>query len=215
MVKLVLQDVEHFSSETERTMAGRAQALPESSWKSFEIGKRFFHRHIQTFDAPRHSLHRRAVMRAFTPLVAGIVKHSLEDRVERMIDGIINKGSCDFVTEFAYPLPSLIIFDLLGIPEEDYDTIRDTAELFWQFPTAVYKCDTELLDKVAAQALRAEAVLLRLLEERRATPKDDLISALVRPDDREAVIPDEDIVVMCIFLLMAGSVQRTTTQIGF
>lgn len=203
-VKSVLQDVDDFSSATEGAVAKRAEGLPASSRTSFEIGKRFFHRHLQTADAPVHTLHRRAVMRGFMPLVTGVVKQSLENRVDRLIDVLIAKGSSDFVADFAYPLPSLVIFDLLGVSEEDHSTIRDTAELFWQFPAAVYRQDVELLDRIATQALCAEAVILRLLEERRISPKVDLISALARPEAGEDVIPDGDIVVMCIFLLMAG-----------
>jgi len=203
-VKSVLRDVDHFSSATEEAVAKRAEGLPASSLASFEIGKRFFHRHLQTADAPVHTLHRRAVMRGLMPLVSGVVKQSLENRVDRLIDVLIAKGSSDFVSDFAYPLPAQVIFDLLGIPEEEHATIRDTAELFWQFPAAVYRQDVELLDRIAALALRSEAVLLRLLEERRISPKVDLISALVRPEMSENAIPDDDIVVMCTFLLMAG-----------
>jgi len=203
-VKSVLQDVDHFSSATEGAVAKRAEGLPASSLASFEIGKRFFHRHLQTADAPVHALHRRAVMRGLMPLVSGVVKQSLENRVDRLIDVLIAKGSSDFVSDFAYPLPAQVIFDLLGIPEEEHATIRDTAEMFWQFPAAVYRQDVELLDRIAALALRSEAVLLRLLEERRISPKVDLISALVRPEVSENAISDNDIVVMCTFLLMAG-----------
>src|ERR1700720_915787 len=73
-VKSVLQDVDHFSSATEGAVVKRAEGLPASSLASFEIGKRFFHRHLQTADAPVHTLHRRAVMRGLMPLVSGVVK---------------------------------------------------------------------------------------------------------------------------------------------
>ena len=155
----------------------------------------------------------RGEARPLPHVTIGAVKQSLENRVNWLIDVLIAKGSSDFVADFAYPLPSLVIFDLLGIPEEDHITIRDTAELFWQFPSAVYRCDVDLLDRIAALALRAEAVLWRLLEDRRISPKADLISALVRPEMSEEVIPDDDIIVMCIFLLMAGH-ETTVNLIG-
>ncbi|AXC10741.1 putative cytochrome P450 hydroxylase [Acidisarcina polymorpha] len=143
-------------------------------------------------------------MRGFMPLVADVVKTSIQVRVDRMIDSLFAKGSFDFVADFAYPLPSLVIFDLLGIPEEDHATIRDTAKLFWLFPVAMYQQDLELLDRIANQALCAEGTLLRIMDQRRSNPQMDLISSLIRPTEGDESIPDDDIVVMCIFLLMAG-----------
>jgi cytochrome P450 len=203
-VKTALQSPSQYSSATGVAMAQRVDALPKSARDSFEVGKRFFHDHIQASDPPMHTAQRQSVMKAFMPLVTGIVKTSLEQRVHRLLDEIERAGTCDFVKEFAYPLPSSVIFDLLGVPEEHQQTIRETADLYWAFPRAVYRADVEALEQIAEKVKQTEAVLTKLVQIRKREPKADLISALAGADGAVTSISDSDLVVLCVFLLMAG-----------
>jgi cytochrome P450 len=121
-----------------------------------------------------------------------------------LLNNIKEKGTCDFVKDFAYPLSSVVIFDLLGIPEKDQELIFEVANLFMVFPRAAYTQDGSLLEGIASTATRARKVLGELVETRRSHPQDDLISALVKAEDESHVLDDEDIVKLCTFLLVAG-----------
>jgi cytochrome P450 len=67
-------------------------------------------------------------MNAFTSQVVTAMRMSIEQRVDRPLERMERTRTCDFVSEFAYPVPSLVIFEILGIPAEHHDTIRESAE---------------------------------------------------------------------------------------
>jgi cytochrome P450 len=129
------------------------------------------------------------------------------------LDDLERAGACDFVAQFAYPLPSLVIFDLLGVPAEDHETMRETAKALVMFPNAVYKGDVEMIDHIAEGLIRGQTILERLIEQRRREPKNDLISILVRTDQGTTRLPDDEIVVLCNFLLAAGH-ETTANLLG-
>ncbi|WP_213807837.1 cytochrome P450 [Granulicella sp. dw_53] len=210
-VKSVLQSPRQYSSSSAVAMDRRAQELPQSVRASFELGQRFYQRHIQASDPPAHTSQRQAVMKGFMPLVLGVLKTSIESRVNLLLDDVERVGSCDFVTQVAHPLPSSVIFDLLGVPPEQYDAVRETADLLWTFPSAVHKADVQALEQIAEKIKRTEAALMHLIRLRRHEPKEDLISALANPDCQLEQMSDADIVVLCVFLLISG--RETTTNL--
>jgi cytochrome P450 len=212
-VKAALSGPRRFSSETGVEMEKRGEHLPQSARTSFEIGKRFLYSHLQAMDPPRHTEQRQTVMNAFTPRVIAEMRAPIEQRVDRLLDELERAGACDFVTQFAYPLPSLVIFDLLGVPAEDHETIRETAKALVMFPSAIYKGDVGMIEHIAEGLTKGETVLQRLIEQRRREPKNDLISILVHADQGAAQLPDHEIVVLCNFLLAAGH-ETTANLLG-
>ena len=127
-VKAVLRAPRQFSSATGVEIETRAEQIPKSARASFDIGKRFWYTAIQNTDPPRHTDQRGAVMNAFTPQVVAEMRTSIQQRVDRLLDEMEQAETCDFVSEFAYPLPSLVIFDLLGVPAEDHEAMREATQ---------------------------------------------------------------------------------------
>jgi cytochrome P450 len=203
-VRAALRAPRHFSSATGVEIEKRAEQIPQSVRASFDIGKRFLYTTLQAADPPRHTDQRQAVAHAFTPHAVAAMRASIERRVDRLLDEVERAGTCDFVSQFAYPLPSLVIFDLLGVPTEDHETIRQAANATVTFPSAVYKGDFGSMDRIAERLTQAQGVLERLIQQRRREPRQDLISILVHADTGPAPLPDDDIVVLCNFLLGAG-----------
>ena len=203
-VKAALRAPRQFSSATGIEIEKRAQRIPQCARASFDINKRFTYTHMQASDPPKHTDQRGAVMNAFTPQVVAEMRTSIQRRVDWLLDEMERAETCDFVSEFAYPLPSLVIFDLLGVPAEYHDTIRESTRAGVTFPSAVYKGDFGAMEHIAERLTQAQGVLERLIQQRRREPKKDLISILVHPDTGTAQLPDDDIVVLCNFLLGAG-----------
>jgi cytochrome P450 len=85
-------------------------------------------------------------------------------------------NACDFVSAFAYPLPSTVIFDLLGVPGELHQTIRESSAAAASFSKTVYNQDFDAMESIAERLTAGEKVLQRLIDERRREPKNDLIS---------------------------------------
>ncbi len=203
-VKAALRAPRQFTSATGVEIEKRAEQIPQSARASFDIAKRFTYTHMQASDPPKHTDQRGAVMNAFTPQVVAEMRTSIQHRADRLLDEMERKGTCDFVSQFAYPLPSLVIFDLLGVPSEDHETIRKAAKALGMFPSAVYKRDFESMERIAERLTQAQGVLERLIQQRRREPTKDLISILVHADTGTTQLPDDDIVVLCNFLLFAG-----------
>src|SRR5207247_2591866 len=80
----------------------------------------FFGSRINLAD-PRHARLRRIVSAAFTPKMIKNFEDQVQVAAARIVDEVIDKGECDFVTEVAARLPLKIICDMMGVPESDYD----------------------------------------------------------------------------------------------
>ncbi len=212
-VRSAFGDRARFSSQTGEAIRLRAAGFPPEAMRDLEVGYRFFYRQIQTFDAPEHTIQRSLIAKAFTPKVIEDLRGLIQTRVDRLMGDMLSQGECDFVAQFAYPLPSLVIFDLLGVPEEHYPVLRASASAFSRFPAAIFSRDFSVLAEIAGNLANTESVLLNLLAERRRSPKADLISALVSVREGADALSDDDIVVLCNFLLFAGH-ETTANLLG-
>jgi len=203
-VRSAFGDRARFSSQTGQAILSRAAGFPPDVMRDLEVGYRFFYRQIQSFDGAEHTMQRSLIAKAFTPKVIEDLRGLIQSRVDRLLEDLLRQGECDFVAQFAYPLPSLVIFDLLGVPEEHYSVLRASASAFARFPAAIYSQNYPVLAEIAGNLANTEGVLLGLLRERRRSPKPDLISALVAAREGTTALSDNEIVVLCNFLLFAG-----------
>ena len=156
-------------------------------------------------DPPDHTRLRKLAQKAFAPKVI----KALESEIVTMVDGLLDKvtGSMDVVADLAYPLPVAVICRLLGVPLEDEPQFSWAAELLAQsldpFVTVTGEAD-------AGQAERLEAgrwlrgYLRDLIERRRSSPGEDLISALIAAEEDGDQLTSEEIVSTCNLLLIAG-----------
>jgi len=97
-------------------------------------------------------------MNAFTPQVVAEMRTSIQQRVDRLLEEMKRAATCDFVSEFAYPLPSLVIFDLLGVPAEDHEAMREATQALVMFPSTAYKGDFGATEHIAERLARAQGV---------------------------------------------------------
>ena len=118
-----------------------------------------------------------------------------------------------FRRSICLPAPSLVIFDLLGVPEEHYPVLRASASAFARFPAAIYSRNFPVIAEIGQNLASTEKVLLRLLAEGRSSPRPDLISALASVRQGADALSDADIVVLCKLLLFAGH-ETTANLLG-
>lgn len=136
-------------------------------------------------DDPEHRWHRKLVNGAFTPRRIAALEPFIRDKANALLDAVADQDDFDLVEDFSIRLPLDIISELLGIPEE---LRRDVNVLSNQL---IIREDPDNPD--AAAGLRGEAGLklielyMELVRERRAAPKDDVISLLIESD-----VHDED-----------------------
>jgi cytochrome P450 len=203
-VKAALQAPGQFSSATGAEIEERRAQFPESVRPFFDVCKRFVYTHFQAADPPEHTEQRHAVMGAFTPQIIGELRTAVQQRADDLLDKMQGAGICDFVSEFAYPLPSMVIFDLLGVPAEYHETLRRASRAFGDFPKAMYGKDSKRIQELAMEFTEAERALTEIMKAGRIEPKNDLISRLVNSEGAAAEMSVSELVVLCNFLLVAG-----------
>ena len=81
-------------------------------------------------DAPRHTDLRAIVSRAFTPKRIADIEGRVREITRALIEGFAAKGECDLVHDFAAPLPSTVIAELIGVPDEHVESFRSWTEQF-------------------------------------------------------------------------------------
>ncbi|MCX5739161.1 MAG: cytochrome P450 [Proteobacteria bacterium] len=160
-----------------------------------------------SMDDPRHARLRRIVARGFTPRVIGRVEAGVKQTAARIIDAVIDKGECDFVTEIAAQLPLQIICDMAAIPASQHQFVFDRTNMILGAGDPEYG-GTEPA-QIIPKLLNAGAELAQLAQEiakhRRGTPGDDLVSALVNAELDGETLTDAEVASFFVLLVVAGN----------
>ncbi len=189
----VAQDWATFSSEHGITIpggpapAGSTPAIPEM------------------VDPPLHREYKRLINAWFTPAVVSRQEQATRDLVTRLIDDVIEVGTCDFMTAFAKPLPGLVFFEMvLHAPADELDEINRCANLASNPSTP--------------EAREARGAMLRWIgefaERRRAEPaQDDVVDAILNAEIDGRPITQREVVGI-IQLLIFGGLDTTAGALG-
>jgi cytochrome P450 len=164
--------------------------------------------HMLSKDGDEHRRLRRLVTKAFTPRMVERLRPRIEELANRLLDAVDADGRADLMEAYAFPLPIVVIAELLGIPTEDRDGFREWSE------AAVMPAIAD--DEVARfVALMEEFVsyLRALFDRRRATPADDLVSAPVAAHEQDDALSEDELVGMTVLLIVAGH-ETTVGLIG-
>jgi cytochrome P450 family 142 subfamily A polypeptide 1 len=136
---------------------------------------------IVSMDDPEHARQRRLVSKGFTPTRINQLMSHIRDLARELIDEVAARGECDFVDDIAKPLPLIVIAEMLGLDPEDRQKLAKWSDTMMSAASA--DLDDPLV--IAAGEAWGEYViyLVELLEDRRANPRDDLISVLLSSAD--------------------------------
>jgi len=164
--------------------------------------------HMVTMDPPQHSRARSLLNRLLTPKRLKENEDFMWPLADRFIDDFVDKGRCEFLHDYAKPFSMLVIADLLGVPEEDHEEFR--RMLAPRPGNTVGSLEGELLDHNPLEWL--ENKFCAYLEDRRANPRDDILTGLATAKYPEGDTPEIiDVVKSATFLFAAG--QETTTKL--
>ncbi len=201
----VLRDA-HFSAD--RTKSANYQDSVEKGNLSREPPSG---RSMLFVDPPDHTRLRTLVNKAFTPRVVEALRPRIEEVVNRLLDSVKKAGRMDIVSDLGYPLPVIIIAELLGIPPEDRAKFKE-----WSDALAA-TIEFEIPPEAQRLAMLAQAELVTYLDavfrERRAHPREDLISALVAAEEQGDRLSEDELFATCALLLVAGN-ETSTNLIG-
>ncbi len=163
-------------------------------------------------DPPDHTRLRALLQKTFTPRQLERSRARIQATIDALLAPIASRGETDFIRDFAFPLPAIVIALLLGAPTADLEPIKE-----WSDRLAAYVGgSTEERDNFAeAQAGVAQLVeyFRALLEERRRRARDDLMSSLLRAEHEGQALSADEVVANCVLLLFAGH-ETTTNLLG-
>ncbi|MEX1253264.1 MAG: cytochrome P450 [Dehalococcoidia bacterium] len=161
-------------------------------------------------DPPDHTRLRSLVSKAFTPKAVEALRPRIEAIVTELLDAVAERGEMDVIRDLAYPLPVIVIAEMLGLPVEDREQFKRWSD------DLVLGLGIQTLDEVRRSfaAQRELAAYIRgLAEERRGEPREDLLSALVAAEEEGDKLTDEEVFTTVSLLLVAGN-ETTTNLIG-
>jgi cytochrome P450 len=172
---------------------------------------REFARHnVVGMNAPDHTRLRQAIMPAFTrrrtDALAGFIERTCDALLARMAE----RGACDFIEDFAMPLPVKVICHLLGVPSAEEQVLREGSDAM--LAGLEITATPEIFERATRGAATLFEYLQRLAAERNRALGDDLLSQLLT-NEREGRLSRDEVVWASISLLMAGH-ETTTHLIG-
>jgi cytochrome P450 len=164
-------------------------------------------------DDPDHKRLRDLVQKAFTRRVVEDLRSRIAGLVVELLTPIVERGSTDLMSEFAYPLPVIVICELLGVPVSDrehfHEWARDFATRFEVQPLRT----PEMEERGDAATAKLTEYFDGLIEEKRKNPGDDLISSLATVEDSGDRLTHDETLATCLLILLAGH-ETTANLIG-
>lgn len=157
---------------------------------------------ILNMDPPKHSRYRRLVSAGFTPRMINQLVDHINEMAEAIVDGVAGKDEIEFVEEVAAELPLQVICELLGVPHEDRHLIFDWSNRMVGSQDPDFS--TSDADGEAAAA-EIYAYCHELAEDRRAKPRDDILTALVEAEVDGDRLSDQELNMFFVTLAVAGN----------
>ena len=165
-------------------------------------------------DPPDHTRLRSLVSKAFTPRVV----EGLRPRIQKMVDDLITRaeavGTMDLIEEFAYPIPVNVICEMLGVPVDDHERFKGwSLDIARGLDSVWLPLESEIPKRSGAARHAIGDYMRGLIAERRASPRGDLLSALIAAEEAGDKLSEDELIATCILLLIAGH-ETTVNLIG-
>ena len=163
-------------------------------------------------DPPRQLKSRKIVRASFTPRAVASYEERFREHARNIVDRVASRGECEFVEEVAAELPLLAILELCGIPAED------RKDFFAWTNAMMFNQDPEMsADKEESELASMNVITyaMKLMEEHRKEPKDNIIGALLDGNGKDPGLDDDEFVWFFLMIIAAGNEStRTITSHG-
>jgi cytochrome P450 len=167
-----------------------------------------------SLDPPVHDRLRTLASKAFTPRFVANLEPRISQVCNELLDAVDGRSAIELVEKLSYPLPVIVISELLGLPEETRGKFFHWTEAILSMNGQERTLPTENeVAEFGPLAREMNAFMLDQITQRRANPRDDLITRLIEVDEGGQKLADEEIVGFVALLLVAGHV-TTTALLG-
>jgi len=195
----------------ERFAKDKLSALtPEQTAKQPWVPAMFkpLERNMLDLDAPDHTRLRGLVHKVFTPRLVEQMRQRIQKLADELLDAVVGQGHMDLIRDYALPIPTTIIAEMLGVPVED-------RHKFHRWSKALVSSNPSGwgILKAIPSAMAFMGYIRKLVQARRANPQDDLVSALVQAEEAGEQLSEDELLAMIFLLLVAGH-ETTVNLIG-
>ncbi|KLK99352.1 cytochrome P450 [Bacillus pumilus] len=163
-------------------------------------------------DPPNHTRIRSIVSKAFTPRVMKSWEPRIQQLMEELMAELEGKQEIDLVQDISYPLPVIVIAELLGVPSEHKQSFKEWSDILVSMPKSENEEDVaewqKIRDKGEADMM---AFFADIIERKRQNLGDDLISLLIQAEEIGDKLSADELIPFCNLLLLAGN--ETTTNL--
>ena len=153
-------------------------------------------------DPPLHTRYRRLINKGFTPRMVSELESTMRKRTLDIVDRVADRGECDFVVDVASELPLQVIADLMGVPQDDRHKLFDWSNQMIGAEDPEYGITEEITQDASMQLY---AFANTLAAQRRADPKDDLISVLTQSEVDGEMLSEIELDLFFLLLTVAGN----------
>jgi cytochrome P450 len=165
-------------------------------------------RNMLDLDPPDHTRLRGLVQKAFTPLLIERMRARVESLADELLDAALRRRRADLIRDYALPIPTTIIAEMLGVPAKDRHRFhRWSGVIVASSPSGL------AMAKGIPSVVFFLRYIRRLVRARRAEPRDDLVSSLVQAEEAGDQLSEDELLAMIFLLLVAGH-ETTVNLIG-
>ncbi|MET8850559.1 cytochrome P450 [Amycolatopsis sp. NPDC004625] len=202
----ILRDPATFSSDTSRLVP--KEMMPELDEDALAAGS------ILQLDPPLHNKMRKLVSRAFTPKVVADLEPRIAAITRELLDAAPTGGRLELVADLAYPLPVIVIAELLGVPASDRYLFKGWVDRMFESADQVSLVNQdEKQGEAIKKSLEGQKALIDYLgghvDERRKQPREDLLTKLVEAELDGERLSRAEVVNFANILLLAGHITTT------
>ncbi|OOZ84550.1 cytochrome P450 [Bacillus cereus] len=155
--------------------------------------------HMLNSDSPNHNRLRSLVQKVFTPKMIAQLEGRIQDIADDLLNEVERKGSLNLVDDYSFPLPIIVISEMLGIPKEDQAKFR-----IWSHAVIAYPETSEEIKETEKQLSEFITYLQYLVDMKRKEPKEDLVSALILAESEGHKLSARELYSMIMLLIVAG-----------
>ncbi|WP_019419870.1 cytochrome P450 family protein [Paenibacillus sp. OSY-SE] len=165
-------------------------------------------RHMLNSDPPDHTRLRSLVQKAFTPRMIEKMRARIQEISHWLIDKVEAQGSMELIRDYAYPLPIIVICDMLGLPNEERDQFRT-----WSHAMVSAFNYPERYQQITSEIDQFTSYIKALIKKCRLDPQEDLLSLLTQAESEGSTLSEQELVSMIFLLIVAGH-ETTVNLIG-
>jgi len=194
-VERILRDDKRFVRDWRKTLSAEQLAALPPRPPVLEL----VDNHMLNKDGDDHRRLRGLVSKAFTPAMVEQRESQIQVIADQLLDKVQARGEMDLIDDYAFPLPIIVIADLLGVPAADRDRFR-----VWSNATVTPQLTQDDQQRFAALMQQFTTYLRLLFEQRREQPQEDLITALLQAEERGERLREAELFSLVVLLIVAG-----------